>query len=157
MVKGGGFRARITLSKTGIKDWSHMDDAMIIFFSVVLKDLFIKGRDYPWPMPDRCPRCNSCKLWGHGFAGAFWWLQSAFIPKALPMPGWGIEHSEGLRNYLTAQLESSYSLRGFFSLTRKKQFSKISDSCLDTYPLFNVFFFTKALIWNIFPLGLGQK
>jgi hypothetical protein len=43
---------------------------MIIFFSVVLKDLFIKGRDYPWPKPGRCPRCKGCKLWGHGFVQA---------------------------------------------------------------------------------------
>ena len=43
---------------------------MIIFFSVVLKDIFIKGRDYPWPKPDRCPRCKAYKLWGHGFVTA---------------------------------------------------------------------------------------
>jgi len=43
---------------------------MIIFFSVVLKDLFIKGRDYPWPKPGRCPRCKGCNLWGHGFVQA---------------------------------------------------------------------------------------
>jgi len=41
---------------------------MIIFFPVSLKHLFKKGRDYPWPKPDRCPRCNSCKVWGHGYS-----------------------------------------------------------------------------------------
>jgi len=43
---------------------------MIIYFSVVLKDLFNFGRDYPWPKPDRCPCCNGCRLWGHGFVSA---------------------------------------------------------------------------------------
>lgn len=43
---------------------------MVIFFAVKLKDLFKKGRDYPWKKPDSCPCCNSHRLWGHGFAGA---------------------------------------------------------------------------------------
>jgi hypothetical protein len=44
---------------------------MVIFFSVVLKDLLEKGRDYPWPKPADCPRCGSCRLWGHGYVGCF--------------------------------------------------------------------------------------
>jgi hypothetical protein len=43
---------------------------MVMFFAVKLKDLFKKGRDYPWKKPDSCPCCNSHRLWGHGFAGA---------------------------------------------------------------------------------------
>ena len=43
---------------------------MIIFFTVKLKELFKKERKYPWQKPDSCPRCNSCCLWGHGFAQA---------------------------------------------------------------------------------------
>ena len=43
---------------------------MIIYFSVVLKDLFNLGRNYPWPKPDRGPHCNGCRLWGHGFVSA---------------------------------------------------------------------------------------
>ena len=43
---------------------------MVMFFAVKLKDLFEKGRDYPWQKPDNCPCCNSHRLWGHGFAEA---------------------------------------------------------------------------------------
>ncbi|MEE8400412.1 MAG: hypothetical protein V3S89_15480 [Desulfobacterales bacterium] len=44
---------------------------MVISFSVGLKKLFELGRDYPWPRPDRCPRCSSYRLWGHGFVSAY--------------------------------------------------------------------------------------
>jgi len=40
---------------------------MVIFFSVILKDLFILGKKYPWSKPDRCPKCGSYRIWGHGF------------------------------------------------------------------------------------------
>ena len=44
---------------------------MVIFFPVVLKVIFVRGRDYLWPKPDSCPRCNSGRLWGHGFVPAY--------------------------------------------------------------------------------------
>ena len=44
---------------------------MVISFSVRLKKLFKLGRNYPWPRPDRCPRCNSYRLWGHGYVSAY--------------------------------------------------------------------------------------
>ncbi len=44
---------------------------MVIFFPVILKDLFILGRNYPWPRPDSCPRCCSYRLWGHGYVPAY--------------------------------------------------------------------------------------
>jgi hypothetical protein len=43
---------------------------MVIFFPVVLKDLFRKGRNYPWPRPEGCSKCNRDYVWGHGFAAA---------------------------------------------------------------------------------------
>jgi len=43
---------------------------MIIVFPVILKELFILGRKYPWPRPDSCPRCGSYRLWGHGYVSA---------------------------------------------------------------------------------------
>jgi hypothetical protein len=43
---------------------------MILFSDVKLKELFKKGRDYPWQKPHSCPRCNSCRLWGHGYVQA---------------------------------------------------------------------------------------
>jgi hypothetical protein len=27
----------------------------------------ILGKLYPWPRPERCPRCGGRRLWGHGF------------------------------------------------------------------------------------------
>jgi len=44
---------------------------MVIFFSVILKDLLLQGRDYPWPKPVGCPRCEGFRLWGHGFVLAY--------------------------------------------------------------------------------------
>ena len=32
---------------------------MVLFSAVELKDLFEKGRNYPWQKPDNCPCCNS--------------------------------------------------------------------------------------------------
>jgi hypothetical protein len=43
---------------------------MVLFSAVKLKELFKKERNYPWQKPDSCPCCNSCRLWGHGFAEA---------------------------------------------------------------------------------------
>ena len=44
---------------------------MIIFFPCVLKEIFKKGRNYPWPKPEKCPHCANYKVWGHGFVEAF--------------------------------------------------------------------------------------
>ena len=44
---------------------------MIIFLSVVIKDLFNLGKDYPWTRPAGCRRCGSFRLWGHGFVSAY--------------------------------------------------------------------------------------
>ena len=44
---------------------------MVIFFSVILKELLLQGRDYPFPKPDSCPRCEGFRLWGHGFVLAY--------------------------------------------------------------------------------------
>lgn len=44
---------------------------MIIYFPVIIKELFNLGRDYPWTRPDSCLRCNGCRLWGHGFVSAY--------------------------------------------------------------------------------------
>jgi hypothetical protein len=44
---------------------------MIIFFSVDFKELIELGRQYQWPKPERCLRCNGCRLWGHGFVSVW--------------------------------------------------------------------------------------
>jgi len=43
---------------------------MILYCFVKLKQLYKKERDYPWQKPNSCPRCISCRLWGHGYAQA---------------------------------------------------------------------------------------
>jgi len=43
---------------------------MIIFFPLSLNEIFQQGRNYPWPKPTLCPRCNGCRIWGHGFISA---------------------------------------------------------------------------------------
>ena len=40
---------------------------MILFIAAKIKDIFKLGKDYPWPRPERCPRCMSSVIWGHGF------------------------------------------------------------------------------------------
>jgi hypothetical protein len=44
---------------------------MIIAVAGMLKEIFAKGTDYPWPRPSECPKCKRKRLWGHGFASAW--------------------------------------------------------------------------------------
>jgi hypothetical protein len=44
---------------------------MIAFVAAKLKEIFEKGRDYPWPKPEICPCCKDHKLWGHGFVESY--------------------------------------------------------------------------------------
>lgn len=44
---------------------------MIYFVTAKLKEIFNKGRDYPWPRPEICPCCKDPKLWGHGFVESY--------------------------------------------------------------------------------------
>ena len=40
---------------------------MIQFVAVMLKDIFDKGKEFPWERPSKCPKCDYNKVWGHGF------------------------------------------------------------------------------------------
>lgn len=33
--------------------------------------LISQGKHYPWPRPQRCPRCGGLRLWGHGYVGRY--------------------------------------------------------------------------------------
>jgi hypothetical protein len=44
---------------------------MIVFFCVSIKEIVERGRDFPWPRPGVCPRCEGRRVWGHGFITAF--------------------------------------------------------------------------------------
>lgn len=47
-------------------------DVLMIFSVLVsLKEIVERGRDFPWPRPKKCPRCEGPRIWGHGFITAF--------------------------------------------------------------------------------------
>ena len=44
---------------------------MILYSKVSVKEIFKKGKDYVWPRPERCPKCGSGRLWGHGYVARY--------------------------------------------------------------------------------------
>jgi hypothetical protein len=38
---------------------------------VSIKEIVRCGKAFPWPRPERCPRCGHVRLWGHGFVSAY--------------------------------------------------------------------------------------
>jgi hypothetical protein len=40
---------------------------LILYFDIDVKLLEQKGEKYPWPRPPWCPRCQSPRMWGHGY------------------------------------------------------------------------------------------
>lgn len=44
---------------------------MVILVEVELKLIVEQKRHYPWPKPERCPRCQDSRVWGHGFVMAY--------------------------------------------------------------------------------------
>jgi DNA-directed RNA polymerase subunit RPC12/RpoP len=47
------------------------DILMIFSVLVSIKEIVAKGRDFPWPRPAVCPRCEGRRVWCHGFVSAF--------------------------------------------------------------------------------------
>lgn len=47
-------------------------DVLMIFPVLVsIKEIVERGRDFPWPRPEVCPRCEGRRVWCHGFVSAF--------------------------------------------------------------------------------------
>ncbi len=47
-------------------------DVLMIFPVLVsIKEIVARGRDFPWPRPEACPRCEGRRVWCHGFVSAF--------------------------------------------------------------------------------------
>lgn len=46
---------------------SPKDYSLILHFAADVKRLVEEGKDFPWPRPERCPSCQSRRLWGHGY------------------------------------------------------------------------------------------
>ena len=44
---------------------------MILSVPAKLKEIYEKGRKYPWPKSKGCPRCHGLRLWGHGYVVAY--------------------------------------------------------------------------------------
>ncbi len=44
---------------------------LLLYCRVDVKGLFELGKRYPWPRPQRCPRCEGMRLWGHGYAARY--------------------------------------------------------------------------------------
>jgi len=38
---------------------------------VCVKTLLEVGRQYPWQRPQRCPKCQGLRVWGHGYVEAY--------------------------------------------------------------------------------------
>ena len=45
--------------------------AIVLLVEACVKKILELGRSFPWPRPDRCPRCGSVRIWGHGFVSAY--------------------------------------------------------------------------------------
>lgn len=44
---------------------------LILFVEVCVKTLVALGRNYSWKKPQQCPKCQSVRLWGHGYVEAY--------------------------------------------------------------------------------------
>lgn len=44
---------------------------LVLYLSVNFKYLHTTGKKYPWPRPERCPRCGGVRLWGHGYVDRY--------------------------------------------------------------------------------------
>jgi len=44
---------------------------LILFVEVCVKTLMEQGRQYRWERPERCPKCQGNRVWGHGYVTAY--------------------------------------------------------------------------------------
>jgi hypothetical protein len=68
---GGEFWQNSAALKPVPEKVPQKDVIMIIAVVAMLKEILVKGKDYPWPRPSECPECKRKRLWGHGFASAW--------------------------------------------------------------------------------------
>jgi hypothetical protein len=47
------------------------DKVLILFVAAKIKEILARGKGYPWPRPEYCPRCRLSGVWGHGFVLAY--------------------------------------------------------------------------------------
>jgi hypothetical protein len=44
---------------------------LILFVDLCVKRLVELGRKYQWQRPERCPKCQGVRVWGHGYVTAY--------------------------------------------------------------------------------------
>lgn len=56
---------------------------LILHFDLDVKRLVDEGKSYPWPKPDRCPRCEGNRLWGHGYVQRYFegWSEGIWVKR----------------------------------------------------------------------------
>ena len=64
---GGEVLQNFTAPNVGSSQILKKTVTMVIFVSVLLKDIFEQGKDFSWEPPSCCPRCEHHKVWSHGF------------------------------------------------------------------------------------------
>lgn len=67
---GDGWPTDPPEAKVGLSD-PQKNIKMIILVCAKLKDIYTQGRKFAWIKPDRCPRCGSIRVWGHGYVRAY--------------------------------------------------------------------------------------
>lgn len=69
-----------------------------LFFMLSIKEIFERGRDYPFPRPPNCLKdgCRSGRIWGHGYVEAYFE---------------GYETALVLKRYICAECGSVYTIR----------------------------------------------
>jgi hypothetical protein len=56
----------------GDSPWSPPKEDLLLLYSMAdVKAIFERGKRYPWPRPQHCPKCKGQRLWGHGYAARY--------------------------------------------------------------------------------------
>jgi len=67
---GKGVGSTLPTEADGGMSPNHRYVDLILLVEICVKRLFQLGKGFPWPRPERCPRCLG-RLWGHGFCPAY--------------------------------------------------------------------------------------
>ena len=57
---------------------------LVLHFRVEVKRLAEEGKLYPWPRPERCPRCRGRRVWVHGYVPRYF--------EGFPRPLWTVKY-----------------------------------------------------------------
>lgn len=68
--EGQGWNASL-LSLAGRSLAHPTKQVLILFVEVCVKRLMELGRQYRWERPERCPKCQGVRVWGHGYVEAY--------------------------------------------------------------------------------------